>query len=73
MTPRTLRAWSWLHKWSSLVSTVFLLVLCLTGLPLIARSIERPPGPAKTRLAAAHRRQNCQSSVCHAATSYGGR
>ena len=35
MTPRALRAWSWLHKWSSLVSTVFLLVLCLTGLPLI--------------------------------------
>lgn len=35
MSPRTLRAWSWLHKWSSLVSTVFLLVLCLTGLPLI--------------------------------------
>ena len=35
MTPRTLRAWSWLHKWSSLVSTVFLLVLCVTGLPLV--------------------------------------
>ena len=35
MSPRTLRAWSWLHKWSSLVSTVFLLVLCLTGLPLV--------------------------------------
>ena len=35
MTPRALRDWSWLHKWSSLVSTVFLLVLCLTGLPLI--------------------------------------
>ena len=35
MTPRTLRAWSWLHKWSSLVSTLFLLVLCLTGLPLV--------------------------------------
>jgi len=35
MTPRSLRAWSWLHKWSSLVSTLFLLVLCLTGLPLI--------------------------------------
>ena len=35
MSPRTLRVWSWLHKWSSLVSTVFLLVLCLTGLPLI--------------------------------------
>jgi uncharacterized iron-regulated membrane protein len=35
MSPGTLRAWSWLHKWSSLVSTLFLLVLCLTGLPLI--------------------------------------
>jgi uncharacterized iron-regulated membrane protein len=35
MSPRTLRAWSWLHEWSSLVSTVFLLVLCLTGLPLV--------------------------------------
>jgi len=32
---RSLRAWAWLHKWSSLVSTLFLLVLCLTGLPLI--------------------------------------
>ncbi len=35
MRPGTLRVWSWLHKWSSLVSTLFLLVLCLTGLPLI--------------------------------------
>jgi len=35
MSPRALRAWSWLHKWSSLVSTVFLFVLCLTGLPLV--------------------------------------
>jgi uncharacterized iron-regulated membrane protein len=35
MSPRTLRVWSWLHTWSSLVSTVFLFVLCLTGLPLI--------------------------------------
>ena len=35
MKPGALRAWSWLHKWSSLVSTVFLFVLCLTGLPLI--------------------------------------
>lgn len=35
MTPRTLRAWSWTHKWSSLVCTVFMLLLCLTGLPLI--------------------------------------
>jgi uncharacterized iron-regulated membrane protein len=32
---RALKAWSWLHKWTSLVSTVFLLMLCLTGLPLV--------------------------------------
>ena len=54
MSPRTLRVWSWLHKWSSLVSTVFLLVLCLTGLPLIfhhqigewlGTEVESPPLP----------------------------
>jgi uncharacterized iron-regulated membrane protein len=35
MTPKALKTWSWLHKWSSLVCTVFMLLLCLTGLPLI--------------------------------------
>ena len=35
MTSRSLRAWSWVHTWSSLVCTVFMLLLCLTGLPLI--------------------------------------
>ncbi|MBU1383746.1 MAG: PepSY domain-containing protein [Alphaproteobacteria bacterium] len=35
MKTRTLRVWSWVHKWSSLVSTAFLLMLCLTGLPLV--------------------------------------
>jgi len=35
MKPGTIRAWSWVHKWSSLVSTAFLLMLCLTGLPLV--------------------------------------
>lgn len=35
MKGSTLRACSWLHKWSSLLATVFLLLLCLTGLPLI--------------------------------------
>lgn len=35
MKTRTLRAWSWVHRWSSLVSTAFLLMLCLTGLPLV--------------------------------------
>ena len=35
MTPVTVRRWAWVHKWSSLVCTVFMLLLCLTGLPLI--------------------------------------
>ncbi len=35
MSPASLRRWSWIHKWSSLVCTVFVLLLCLTGLPLI--------------------------------------
>ncbi|HEY6511624.1 MAG TPA: PepSY domain-containing protein [Burkholderiaceae bacterium] len=35
MTTRSLRAWSWVHKWTSLISTVFMLLLCVTGLPLI--------------------------------------
>lgn len=35
MSNSSLRAWSWIHKWSSLVCTVFMLLLCLTGLPLI--------------------------------------
>ncbi|MCG8393364.1 MAG: PepSY domain-containing protein [Pseudomonadales bacterium] len=35
MKQRTFRAWSWIHTWSSLISTAFLLMLCLTGLPLI--------------------------------------
>ena len=32
---RSLRRWSWVHKWSSIVCTVFMLMLCITGLPLI--------------------------------------
>lgn len=35
MKTSTIRTWSWVHKWTSLVCTVFLLMLCLTGLPLI--------------------------------------
>lgn len=29
------KTWYWIHKWTSLISTVFILMLCLTGLPLI--------------------------------------
>jgi len=35
MTAKSIRAWYAVHKWTSLVSTVFLLMLCVTGLPLI--------------------------------------
>lgn len=35
MSSRTIRAWFLVHKWSSLICTAFLLMLCLTGLPLI--------------------------------------
>ena len=35
LSQNALKTWSWLHKWSSLVCTVFMLLLCLTGLPLI--------------------------------------
>ncbi|MEW5688383.1 MAG: PepSY domain-containing protein [Pseudomonadota bacterium] len=35
MTQKTVRVWFLVHKWTSLVCTAFLLMLCLTGLPLI--------------------------------------
>jgi uncharacterized iron-regulated membrane protein len=35
MTRNTVRVWSVVHKWTSLVSTAFMLMLCVTGLPLI--------------------------------------
>jgi uncharacterized iron-regulated membrane protein len=56
-TARAVRAWSWVHKWSSLVCTVFMLLLCLTGLPLIfhheighllGTEVEAPEMPAGT-------------------------
>ena len=48
------KSWSWLHRWSSLVCTAFMLLLCLTGLPLIfhheiahtlGRAVEPAPMP----------------------------
>ena len=32
-----LRRWLFLHKWSSLICTLFLLLICITGLPLVLR------------------------------------
>ncbi|MDP1568110.1 MAG: PepSY domain-containing protein, partial [Polaromonas sp.] len=53
----SIRRWSWVHKWSSLVCTVFMLLLCITGLPLIfhheighllGTEVEAPAMPANT-------------------------
>lgn len=35
MQSHTIKIWAWVHKWSSLICTIFMLLLCLTGLPLI--------------------------------------
>ena len=35
MTTASLRAWRFVHTWTSLICTAFMLLLCLTGLPLI--------------------------------------
>ncbi|MGH8523267.1 MAG: PepSY-associated TM helix domain-containing protein, partial [Gammaproteobacteria bacterium] len=35
MITQTIRTWYLVHKWTSLICTVFLLMLCITGLPLI--------------------------------------
>ena len=51
MRAASIRSWQIVHKWSSLVSATFLLLLCLTGLPLIFMQeigdlTERPPAYA---------------------------
>src|SRR5690606_2507149 len=57
MQASALRRWALVHKWSSLVCTLFILLLCLTGLPLIfsheidhltGAEIEAPPMPEGT-------------------------
>ena len=50
MRARRLRRWSWIHKWSSLICTVFALLLCLTGLPLIFHE-ELGPNPTLEKVA----------------------
>lgn len=52
----SLQSWAWIHKWSSIVCTLFMLLLCLTGLPLIFHEeiehlsgvVEAPPMPKGT-------------------------
>ena len=60
MNIKSIKTWAWVHKWSSLVCTAFMLLLCLTGLPLIfsheishllGNEVEAPEMPADTKLA----------------------
>jgi uncharacterized iron-regulated membrane protein len=52
----SIRSWVFVHKWTSLVCTLFLLMLCLTGLPLVFSEeiehlsgvVEAPPMPEGT-------------------------
>ena len=57
MNSQRIKTWAWVHKWSSLVCTVFMLLLCITGLPLIfhheighllGTEVEAPKLPAGT-------------------------
>jgi uncharacterized iron-regulated membrane protein len=57
LSAKALRNWAWFHKWTSLICTVFMLLLGLTGLPLIfhheighllGTEIEAPEMPADT-------------------------
>jgi uncharacterized iron-regulated membrane protein len=56
MTSRALGRWQSVHTWSSLACTLFLLMLCITGLPLIfSQEIEdaaSTPLPARSGVAA---------------------
>lgn len=57
MKTSSIRNWFNIHKWTSLISTIFLLMLCITGLPLIfndeidhllGNDIELPAVPENT-------------------------
>jgi uncharacterized iron-regulated membrane protein len=37
VTRNAFRRWFWIHKWTSLICTAFLLLICVTGLPLVFR------------------------------------
>ncbi|MBO0952379.1 PepSY-associated TM helix domain-containing protein [Fibrella forsythiae] len=63
-TTKQIKTWFLIHKWTSLICTVFLLMLCLTGLPLIfheeiealeGRPPLAPPMPAGTPTVALER------------------
>ena len=64
-----IRKWFWVHRWTSLVCTLFLLLLCLTGLPLIfGEEIDDwlDPDPPYAVLPAATPAANLDSMIRHA-------
>ncbi|WP_448033638.1 PepSY-associated TM helix domain-containing protein [Bradyrhizobium liaoningense] len=65
MIARRLRWWSWIHKWSSLICTIFALLLCLTGLPLIFHE-ELGPNPAIDKVAAPGIRASVDTMIAEA-------
>ncbi|MDA9402729.1 PepSY-associated TM helix domain-containing protein [Bradyrhizobium sp. CCBAU 45389] len=65
MTARRLRWWSWIHKWSSLICTIFALLLCLTGLPLIFHE-ELGPSPAIDEVADSGSRASVDTMIAQA-------
>ncbi|MGF7177468.1 PepSY-associated TM helix domain-containing protein [Azospirillum doebereinerae] len=74
MTNRSIKVWCLVHKWTSLICTLFMLLLCLTGLPLIFHDeIDHlfeedrlPPMPADTPL------KNLDEAVAAALAAYPG-
>lgn len=65
MTARRLRWWSWIHKWSSLICTIFALLLCLTGLPLIFHE-ELGPNPTLEQVADPGARASVDTMIAQA-------
>jgi uncharacterized iron-regulated membrane protein len=60
LSASSIRTWFVVHKWTSLISTLFLLMLCITGLPLIfyheidhalGASVDPPELPGVTSVA----------------------
>ncbi len=75
MSPLALRRWSWVHRWTSLVCTAFLLMLCITGLPLIFHDeIDRlmEGDPTLPPVAAGTRERTLDEVVAAAVAAYPG-
>ncbi|CAB3629278.1 PepSY-associated TM helix domain-containing protein [Achromobacter pestifer] len=63
-----LRLWQWIHTWSSLACTLFLLMLCITGLPLIFHEqidgwFDVPSAPAPQLAAVAPRDADAMAAL----------